>query len=563
MAKYTIGADFGTLSGRAVIVEVETGRELASSSQNYPHGVMDCALPDGTLLGVDWALQNPQNHLDVFINTVSSVVKESGISPEDIIGIGVDCTASTLMPATSDGTPLCFLPEYKGNPHAWAKLWKHHAGQDKAAKIEEIARERGESWLELYGGKVSSEWQLPKIWQLLDEAPDIYNTADILIEMADWLVFKLTGVMTRSAGIAGYKGFWSKRNGYPSGEFYAALDPRLENLLDDKFGYPIANLGEKVGGLTPQMAQLLGLNAGIAVAAGNIDAHVTVPSVGIESAGSLLAIMGTSTCHLIVGEAEKPVPGICGVVEDGILPGFFGYEAGQSCVGDGFAWFIDNCIPEHYYVDAKALGKNIHVYLREKAQHMAVGESGLLALDWLNGNRTVLVDFDLSGMVLGMTLQTKPEDIYRALIEATAYGTRKIIETFEQSGVTVEKFYASGGISQKDPMTMQIYSDVTGLPVYIAGSEQGPAVGSAIHGAVAAGRAAGGYDNVIEAGRKMGSLRDTVYRPIAENKAAYDKLYSEYSRLHDYFGRGEGSGGNDVMKRLKQLKIDQIARKNI
>ena len=275
----------------------------------------------------------------------------------------------------------------------------------------------------------------------------------------------------------------------------------------------------------------------------------------IDSAGKMLAIMGTSTCHMLISDKEVKVPGICGVVEDGILPGFFGYEAGQSCVGDHFAWFIDNCLPKEYFDAAEKEGVNIHKYLRSKAEKLKVGESGLLALDWWNGNRSVLVDVDLTGVMLGMTLQTKPEEIYRALIEATAYGTRKIIETFRENGVPVEEFYASGGISQKDPMTMQIYADVIGIPIKIAGSLQGPALGSAIFGAVAAGKQAGGYDSVMEAAQAMGKLRDEVYIPIAENVKAYDKLYAEYSILHDYFGRG----ANDVMKRLKELK-KQVSR---
>jgi len=314
-------------------------------------------------------------------------------------------------------------------------------------------------------------------------------------------------------------------------------------------------LGGKAGELTEAAAKLTGLNPGTAVAVANVDAHVTVPAVKIDSAGKMLAIMGTSTCHMLISDKEVKVPGICGVVEDGILPGFFGYEAGQSCVGDHFAWFIDNCLPKEYFDAAEKEGVNIHKYLRSKAEKLKVGESGLLALDWWNGNRSVLVDVDLTGVMLGMTLQTKPEEIYRALIEATAYGTRKIIETFRENGVPVEEFYASGGISQKDPMTMQIYADVIGIPIKIAGSLQGPALGSAIFGAVAAGKQAGGYDSVMEAAQAMGKLRDEVYIPIAENVKAYDKLYAEYSILHDYFGRG----ANDVMKRLKELK-KQVSR---
>ena len=550
MSKYSIGVDYGTLSGRAVLVNVETGEELASSVYEYPHAVMDEKLPSGKKLGHDWALEHPQDYIDVLANTIPAVLKESGVSPDDVIGIGTDFTACTLVACKADGTPLCFLPEFKDEPHAYVKLWKHHAAQDKANKLNEIARERGEKWLDNYGGKISSEWAIPKIWQVLDEAPEVYAAADRFIEAADWIIWQLCGVETRNSCTAGYKEMWNKKTGFPSNDFFAALDPRLADVVDTKLSRNIIPLGSKAGEITEAASKLTGLNVGTAVAVGNVDAHVCVPAVGIDGPGKMLAIMGTSTCHMLMGTEEHQVPGMCGVVEDGIMPGFAGYEAGQSCVGDHFAWFIDNCLPSSYYEEAKAQGKNIHKYLREKAEVMKPGESGLLALDWWNGNRSILVDVDLTGMMLGMTLQTKPEEIYRALIEATAYGTRMIIENFREHGVAVDEFYASGGISQKDPMTMQIYADVLGIPVKIAGSLQGPALGSAIFGSVAAGSAKGGYDSVFDAARVMGKVKDTIYTPIPENVELYNKLFAEYRILHDYFGRG----ANDVMKRLKAIK---------
>ncbi len=553
MAKYTIGVDYGTLSGRAVLVNVQTGEEVAGATYEYPHAVMDKTLPDGTKLGVDWALQHPKDYLDVLANTIPAVLREAGVTPADVIGVGTDFTACTMLPVKDDGTPLCFLPEFKANPHAYIKLWKHHAAQDKANRLNETAAQTGEKWLSRYGGKISSEWLFPKLWQIVDEAPEVYEAADHIVEAADWIIWQLTGVQTRNSCTAGYKAIWHKRDGFPGKAFFKALDPRLEDVVEKKLSCPVTPLGSKAGELSEAAASLTGLLPGTAVAVGNVDAHVTVPAVGIDGPAKMLAIMGTSTCHILLGTEEKTVPGMCGVVEDGVYPGYFGYEAGQSCVGDHFAWFIENCLPASYYEQAKAQNLNIHKYLREKAQGMAVGESGLVALDWWNGNRSVLVDVDLTGMMLGMTLQTRPEEIYRALIEATAYGTRKIIEAFTQNGVPVEEFYASGGISQKDPMTMQIYADVLGLPVKIAGSLQGPALGSAIFGAVAAGSARGGYDTIFEGAKVMGKLKDTVYTPIPENRAVYDKLYAEYSVLHDYFGRG----ANDVMKRLKEIKKQQ------
>lgn len=550
MAKYTIGVDFGTLSGRAVLVNAKTGEECCSAVYEYPHAVMDRCLPCGKKLGQDWALQDPNDYLEVLYHTIPQVLRDSGVSPDDVIGIGTDFTACTLVACKSDGTPLCNVPGFADEPHAYVKLWKHHAAQSYANRLNAVAAERGEAWLANYGGKISSEWAIPKIWQVLDEAPAVYAATDRYIEAADWIIWQLCGQEVRSSCAAGYKEIWNKKTGYPSKDFFKALDTRLENVAEEKLSTDLQPLGNRAGDLTAEMAARIGLKPGIAVAVGNVDAHVCVPSVGIDAPGKMLAIMGTSTCHMLMGTEEHQVPGMCGVVEDGILPGYFGYEAGQSCVGDHFSWFIDNCLPASYRDMAAKENQNIHAFLRSRAEKLRPGESGLLALDWWNGNRSVLVDVDLTGMMLGMTLQTKPEEIYRALIEATAYGTRMIIETFRENGVNVNEFYASGGISQKDPMTMQIYADVIKMPVKIAGSAQGPAFGSAIFASVAAGSAAGGYDSIFEAARAMGKVKDKIYYPIEENSCIYDKLFAEYKTLHDYFGRGQ----NDVMKRLKELK---------
>jgi L-ribulokinase len=553
MQKYTIGIDYGTLSGRAVLVDAANGRELASSVFEYPHAVMDEALPSGVKLPQDWALQDPQDYLDTLYHVIPAVLSASGVSATDVVGVGVDFTTCTILPVKADGTPLSFLDEYKENPHAYAKLWKHHAAQAHANRLNEIAQARGETWLNNYGGKISSEWAIPKIWQVLEEAPEIYGAMARWIEAGDWIIWQLCGQETRNACMAGYKEIYNKRAGYPSPDFFRALDPRLENVVRDKLGIDILPQGAKAGEITQAIADKTGLLAGTAVAVANADAHACLPAVGIDGPGKMLAIMGTSTCHIVMGDTENQVPGMCGVVEDGVLPGYYAYEAGQSCVGDHFAWFIENCLPEAYYSDAAAQGKNIHAYLREKVAAQKPGAHGLIALDWWNGNRSVLVDADLTGLLLGMTLQTKPEDIYRALIEATAYGTRMIVENYRANGVAVDEFYASGGISQKDPMAMQIYADVLNMPIKIAGSGQGPALGSAIFAAVAAGAAVGGYDDAYAATRAMGSIKNKQYQPNAENAAVYDRLYAEYKTLHDYFGRG----ANDVMKRLKALKAEQ------
>lgn len=556
MSKYSIGIDYGTLSGRALLVNVNTGAEIATSVLNYPHAVMSDQLPCGKKLGVDWALQHPQDYLDVLYKVIPDVIKKSGVQPVDIIGVGVDFTACTVLPVKKDGTPLCFMEQYKCEPNAYIKLWKHHAAQDKANLINETAQKRGEKWLERYGGRISSEWLFAKLLQILDESPEIYNEMDSFIEAADWIVWQLTGRETRNSCTAGYKAMWHKQDGYPGKQFFSALDKRLENVVEEKLGTEISPLGSLAGGITKEMAERTGLKEGTAVAVGNVDAHVCVPAVKISGPGKMLAIMGTSTCHMLLGTEERAVPGICGYVEDGILPGCFGYEAGQSCVGDHFAWFADHCLPQEYYEKAKESKMDIHGYLQKLAAELKPGQSGLLALDWWNGNRSILVDADLTGVMIGMTLQTKPEEMYRALVEATAYGTRVIIRNFEEHGVPVEELYTAGGIAEKSPFMMQLYADIIKKPIRISGSAQGPALGSAIFGAVAAGSKSGGFDSIFEASEKMGKLKDAVYRPNKESSDIYDILFKEYMVLHDYFGRG----GNNVLKILKGIKKEHEIR---
>nr|WP_245530637.1 ribulokinase [Alicyclobacillus acidocaldarius] len=551
MGKYSIGVDYGTQSGRAVLVEIGTGREIATAVKEYTHGVMDEYLPDGvTRLEPDWALQHPRDYLEVLEETIPRLLRESGVRPEDVIGIGIDFTSCTMLPIRADGTPLCLEPRFERHPHAYVKLWKHHAAQDEANKLNEIARERGEAFLARYGGKISSEWMIPKIWQILDEAPEIYDAADAMVEATDWIVMQLTGKLVRSSCPAGYKSIWHKRTGYPSPDFFRALHPRLERVVEEKLWGPILPIGSRAGELTEAMARRIGLLPGTPVAVGNVDAHVSMPAVGITEPGKMLMIIGTSTCHVLLGTEERAVPGMCGVVEDGIIPGYMGYEAGQSCVGDHFEWWIENGVPPTYWDEARREGIGIHELLTRKAAKLRPGETGLLALDWWNGNRSTLVDADLTGLLIGATLATKPEDIYRALIEATAFGTRMIVETFRASGVPVDEMYACGGIAQKNALMMQIYADVLNMPIYIGASTQAPALGAAMFGAVAAGKARGGYDSIEDAAREMGSVREKPYVPNPSAVKVYDELYREYARLYDYFGRGE----NHVMKVLKRIK---------
>lgn len=553
--KYAVGVDFGTESGRAVLVDVATGAEVATAVYPYANGVIDQVLPGTEIrLEPDWALQDPNDYIETFRQAVPAVLRQSGVDPAGVIGVGIDFTACTLLPTLQDGTPLCFLPQYRDRPHAWVKLWKHHAAQPEANALNEIARREGCDFLDRYGGRVSSEWFFPKVWQVLNEDEEIYTAAGRFIEAADWVVWQLTGEEKRSACAAGYKALWSKSRGYPPDAFFKALDPRMEHIVDEKMTRALFPLGGRAGGLTTRAAAWTGLLPGTPVAVANVDAHVSVPASSVVDVGKMVMIMGTSICHMVLGREEKIVPGICGFTQDGIIPGFIGYEAGQTCVGDHFAWFVENCVPERYQQEARARGMDIHALLEEKAALLKPGESGLLALDWWNGNRSVLVDVDLTGLLLGMTLQTRPEEIYRALIEATAYGTRVIIETFVENGVAIHELIATGGLPDRNHLLMQIFADVTGTKLRVAAARQTPALGSAMFGALAAGKAAGGYDTLLEAGQKMARLRDEVYRPIPENQAVYDRLYKEYLALHDTFGRGT----NDVMKHLKHLKAEVI-----
>lgn len=547
--KYTIGVDYGTESGRAVLVEVATGRELAASIYPYANGVIDKVLPldAGVRLPPDSALQDPEDYVRTLQHTVPAVVRQTGVDPSDVIGIGIDFTSCTMLPTTQDGVPLCVLPEYRRNPHAWVKLWKHHAAQPEADRITALAQARGDPWLPRYGGRISSEWFFPKALEILDEAPDVYAAADCLIEAADWVVWRLTGQQKRNSCTAGYKALWSKREGYPSKDYFAALDPRAADIVDEKMSREIYPIGERAGELTEEAAGWTGLRPGISVAVANVDAHVSVPAATVTEPGRMVAVMGTSTCHLVLGPDERLVEGMCGVVEDGIVPGLFGYEAGQAAVGDIFGWFVESCVPPRYHKRASELGVSVHQVLAAEAAKLEPAESGLLALDWWNGNRSVLVSADVSGMIVGMTLGTTAPEIYRALIEATAFGTRVIVDAFNGSDVAVNEIVACGGLPSKNRLLMQIYADVLGMEINVAASGQAPALGSAMFGAVAAGSTAGGYDSIFDAARHMARLKDERFTPVEANRKVYERLYQEYLTLYDYFGRGD----NPVMKVLR------------
>ena len=555
-ARYTVGVDFGTESGRAVLVDVTSGAEIATAVHRYANGVIVDQLPqpDGDVrLGADWALQDPADYVATLGLTIPRLLAGTGIDPAHVIGLGIDFTSCTMLPATAEGRALCQLPEFRREPHAWVKLWKHHAAQPQADRINVLARSRQDSWLALYGGRISAEWFYAKSLQILDEAPHVYRAAERLIEAADWIVWQLVGKETRNACTAGYKAIWSRANGFPPEEFFAGLDPRLASIVDEKMSRTIAPLGSAAGGISAAAARLTGLLPGTPVAVANVDAHVSVPAVGVTNPGTMVAVMGTSTCHLVLGSQLAVAEGMCGVVQDGIIPGLFGYEAGQSAVGDIFAWFTEKAVPPNLHRLADKEGANLYQVLERGAERVRPGESGLLALDWWNGNRSILVDADLSGLVLGLTMASEPAEIYRALLEATAYGTRTIIESFESAGVHVDSVVACGGLPEQSSLLMQIYSDVTQRPIHVAGSSQAPAVGSAMYGAVAAGVAGGGYESIEEAVLAMARPHKWTYLPDKDAVAVYDVLFREYRALHDYFGRE-----SDVMKVLKRIRNEYV-----
>lgn len=548
--KYVVGLDYGTLSARAVLVSVSDGRVIEESVYPYPHGILDTVsglTSDGTgFLPADYALQEIDDYIDAMFHTIREVVENAGCQAEDVIGIGIDATSSTFLPLLENREPLCKAQQFCRNPHAYLKLWKHHGAQTQADQITALANERKEPFMMRCGGKVNAEWMLPKLMEIVEKAPDVYEAADNFMEVSDYLVYLLTGEITRCMCHAGYKLLWNEEDGYPSEDFLRALHPQLSSLKEKLKGRQL-QVGECAGRLMQEAADRLGLKKGTAVAASLIDAHVAVPSVGIDGPDKALMILGTSCCMLLCSEKLSYIKGISGCVRNAVLPGLYAYEAGQSAVGDLFEWFVQNCVPGSYEKEASDLGISVHMLLSEKAAALKPGESGLIALDWWNGNRSCLADAKLSGMILGLTLRTKPEEIYRALLEAAAFGMRAIFEEFEKGGVIARELYACGGIVGKNPFMMQIYADVLGQTIYTASTDQGSAFGASVYAAVAAGIQTGGYGSIKEAARAMGKKGETKYEPIPQNVEVYHRLYQEYKMLHDYFG----TGGNEVMHRMR------------
>ncbi len=550
--KAAIGIDFGSESARALLLDIATGRELATAEHSYRDGIIRGHLPppDADVnLPTGWILQNPADYVDALRHTVPAVLATAGLSPDHVVGIGIDFTSCTMLPAKADGTPLCALEEFRREPHAWVKLWAHHAAQPEADRLTDVGAKGYGSILDRFGGKISPESFFAKSLQILREAPHVYRAADRLIDAADWVTWQLIGSEIRGAGTAGYKALWDGKRGFPPRDFFASVDPDFEDVVDAKMSRDILLLGERAGALSEHGARLTGLIPGTPVAVPCIDAHCSVPGAAVTSPGRLVMVMGTSICHMAVDGDLRPFEGAFGIVRDGILPGVWGYEAGQPAFGDMLGWFADGFAGATHHERARAEQRDVHAILAEECAHVRPGSSGLLALDWLSGNRSVLLDGDLSGLIIGVTPETTPAEIYRALIEAAAFGARIVVDRMVDAGFSIDAIVACGGLPKRNPLILRIFADAIGLPVDVGNSEQAAALGAALYGAVAAGREAGGYASITDAANVLAPAPERRYEPDPSATVVYDRLYAEYVELHDHFGRRSGT-----MKRLKDLR---------
>lgn len=522
-----LGLDFGTESVRALLVDLD-GAERGSATAKYRHGQITKELPGRTEpLPVNYALQHPEDWLEAASRAVRRALRMSAGASKQVIGIGVDFTSCTMLPTMRDGTPLCLLPEFRETPLAWPKLWKHHGAGKQTDRINRIARERDEDFLRRYGGNVGLEWFFPKMLETLEEAPEIYHAAEVWLEAGDWLVWQLVGCaadeMARSTCQAGYKGLWSARDGFPSKPFLRALHPDVVDVVKAKMPGRMMAPGQSAGGLSPQSAKRFGLAEGTPVSTAIIDAHAGVPGVGAADPGIMVMVCGTSSCHMLNASEYRYVPGVAGVVRDGILPGMYGYETGQAAVGDAFDWLL------------RLSGKRTFAKLAQGAAEMEPGAEGVLCVDWLNGCRTPLMDGGLRGSISGLTLRHGPEHMYRALLEASAFGLRWIVELLREHGVPVKKFIATGGLPHSNPLFSEVYADVLGESILVHPSKQGPALGAAILGAIAAGKRAGGFSSVRSAVRTMGGVKKgdperegCLIVPNRRNTRAYEPIYRRY-----------------------------------
>jgi L-ribulokinase len=533
----TIGVDFGTGSGRVLLLDARSGEQLAVSVVPYASAVIDRELPGtGEALPPDWALQDPADWVAVLERGVPEVLRETGTDPDAVVGLGIDFTSCTVLPVDADGVPLCQVERWRPRRHAWPKLWKHHAAQPVADRLNLVAQERGESFLSRYGGRISSEWYFPKLIEIWLEDREVYDTCAAFVEATDWIVWHLTGHERRQRCTAAYKAMWSEQEGLPSREYFEAAYPGFGDPAA-KLGSDFLPLGARAGVLTPERAWALGLRETTAVAVGNVDSFVSVPGAGVSGPETFVTVIGTSICDMVLGAEEVRLPGITGVAAEGILPGLYGYEAGQVAVGDMLAW----------YVQTLGRGPEAYAELEAQAAECGPGETGLLALDWFNGNRSILADADLTGVLVGLTLHSRPEQIYRALLESIAFGNRRIMDNFTEHGIPLREIVACGGIAERSPLTMQLIADISGRPVHVPGSREIPARGSALFAAVAAGLYPG-IEAAVEATREPSAR---TYRADPAATAVYDRVYAIYRELYETLGRSQVA----LLHELKRLRI--------
>lgn len=543
---YSVGVDFGTLSARAVLLNVRTGEVVADAVCEYQNGVIT-ELPKGPRLPDGYALQNPRDYLDALATALSELLAKTGVSPTEITGLGIDFTASTVLPVDKDGSPLCFLPEFEREPHAYVKLWKHHGATAEAERITALAKERGERFLARYGGKISSELFLPKVLETLHRAPAVYEAAAAFCEAGDWVTRVLVGKPVHTAAFAGFKALWDEKEGFPSKEYLSLLHPRLASLYEEKVIKPISPLGEVAGRLTEEGARLTGLSVGTAVALPMIDAQASLPALRVFKEGDMLLILGTSACHILNSQKRCEIDGIFGFMQNGVFPSLYTYEAGQSCFGEHFSWFLENAVPKDYHEAAKKAGVSVFAHLNGLAARYKVGESALLALDWFGGNRSPLANDALSGAIIGYRPSTKPEEVYRALLEAVAFGTRRIVELFKDAGLSVSRIVAGGGIAEKNPLLMQILADVLDTEITVPSIPFSSAVGAALGGAFASGAS----ESLTEAARALQIQKTLCYSPT-ENAKDYNALYLHYRTLSGLFEEGRGLTLMQEMQKMRK-----------
>jgi L-ribulokinase len=549
-----IGIDFGTASARTLLLDLSSGEELALCELAYAHGVIDDTLPEtGEHLPADWALHDPDDYVAALEDGVSNVLGQLPGAAPHVVGIGVDATSCTVLPVTAKGVPLCTLPAWRRRPHAWPKLWKHHAAQHVADRLNEVAAERGEPFLARYGGRISSEWYFPKLIELWLEDREVYDATAAFVEVTDWLVWHLCGHEHRSACPAAYKALWSQAQGVPGAAFFQAAYPGFSHP-EEKLGQVFYPLGSSAGHLRADLARRLRLPENVAVAVGNVDSFVSFPGAGAEGSGTYVMVIGTSICDLVVHPEEIALEGITGVAKDGILPGLYGYEAGQPATGDMLGWFAESLANAG---TAGSVGSRLGE-LERGAAALAPAQSGLVALDWWNGNRSVLADADLSGVLAGLTLQTGAADIYRALLESIAFGNKAIMDNFTAGGLELEDIVACGGIAEKSPLLMRLIADVSGLPVRVPASSQVPARGSALFGAVAAGPVASGFAGAAQAARALQPGTARTYFPDQGATATYEQVYRIFKNLHDTLGRSQAAWLHDLKQLRRQASAGRV-----